>query len=573
MAKNVANKTDTEEKCAQELLRPWLTGILILICVAIVLAFYFADDIRQNRKKVMADAQGPAGAGNGVVEKGSPLAKLTAFIPPWYGWNPDAITGATPVAASFSPAIAAVSPSVVSINTSGGVQDQGASGIIVHRRGYVLTNHHVVKGAKNIVVTLASGQMVRTYGAKIVDIRPELDLAIIKLATTRGETLKPAPLGNSNGMLVGQQVLAIGNPFGLAQSSSAGIISNTQRTLTAGDKVFRGLIQTDASINPGSSGGALVNTRGEVIGVNTAIYSPTMGFSGIGFAVPINQAKSAFGPFIEMVESPLTRAGPAVAKGQLTPADGMFDVGGNLRMVSRQSQAVPVKQLKKQCWLGVDVYPVDPAVATTFDVPFASGVLVNRVFASSPAALAGLARGDVIYRIDGKRVKDIEMLWLYLADKKVGGQVDITVSRKGSKKTFMAVLEPEPANVHSLILTTPAGAAVGEIALAPIEEISWIGIDIQPIEEGRATKEFGVDPNQRGVFVGEVEGIAAIESGLERGDVIRRVNNRRIKNIEEFKDLIKKVDPSAGVVLDIVRQKRPFYITIKSAKRDFGAWQ
>ncbi len=133
----------------------------------------------------------------------------------------------------------------------------------------------------------------------------------------------------------------------------------------------------------------------------------------------------------------------------------------------------------------------------------------------------------------------------------------------------MAVLEPEPANIHSLLSKAPTG----ETGLAGIAEISWIGIDIQPLEAGRATKEFGVDPNQRGVFVGEVEGIAAIEAGLQPGDVIKKVNNRRIRDIEEFKDLIRNIDPSAGVVLDIVRQKRPFYITIKSARRDFGAWQ
>jgi len=557
------------------MLGPWLIGILVLICVSIVLAFYYADDIRQTRSKAMAGeggAQASHSPSKGLVQTGSPLARLAAFIPPWHSWNRDAITGATPVAASFSEAIRVVSPSVVGVNTSG-AQNQGASGIIVHRRGYILTNHHVVKGAKNIVVTLASGQMIRSYGAEVLQVRAGLDLAIIKLTKTGGESFCPAPLGDSNRMLIGQQVVAIGNPFGLTQSSSAGIISNTQRTLTAGDKVFRGLIQTDASINPGSSGGALANTSGQVIGVNTAIYSPTMGFSGIGFAVPINQAKSAFGPFIQVVESPLAKPVAAIAKGKVRPANAMIDVGGNLRMAAGQSQAIPLNQWKKPCWLGVDVYPVDGAVARTFDVPFEGGVLVNRVFAHSPAALGSLARGDVIYRIDGRRLKDTKMLWSYLAQKKAGDQVNITVFRKGAKKACMVVLEPEPANIHSLLSKAPTGAAAVETGLAEIEEISWIGIDIQPLEVGEATQEFGVDPNQRGVFVGEVEGIAAIEGGLRPGDVIKRVNNRRIKDIKEFKDLIKNIDPSAGVVLDIVRQERPFYITIRSARRDLGAWQ
>ncbi len=568
MAKKVIdNKND---RCAREMLRPWLIGIGILICATIVLAFCYADDIRQAQKNRRALQQkGHRGRKTGGLRSAASLqGQLAAFVPPWRNpQKPDAIAGATPMAMSFNKAINIVSPSVVGINTTG-AQEQSASGIIVHSMGYVLTNHHVVKGAKNIDVTLTYDQMVKTYSAEIVEIRPEMDLAMIRLLNTGGKKFAPAPLGDSNKMLIGQQVVAIGSPFGLSQSASAGIISNTDRTLTAGDKVFNNLIQTDASINPGSSGGALVNTNAEVIGINTAIYSPTMGFSGIGFAVPINQAKKAFAPCIQIVKSPLTNRAKANNPG-FTPAGGM-----NLKMVARAKSGYPMgtpqQAMNKPCWLGVDIYPINSIVVREFNVPFHGGVLVNRVFSHSPAGLAELQRGDVLFRIDGRRIKNQDMLWSYLAAKKTGERIELTLFRNGRKETAIVVLEPEPANIHTLLSKAPSGQAA---ELAKIEEISWIGVDIWPIDPEKAAQEFGLDPTIAGVFVGEVEGIAAIEAGLQPGDVITRVNNGQIKDIESFKDIIKTVDPSKGVVLDIMRQDRPFYITIHAAKRDLGAWQ
>ena len=570
MAKNM--KDNKNDKCAREMLRPWLIGIALLICATIIIAFCYADDIRQAHKNRLAMQQkSPQGRGRkigGIIPTTNPLGQLTAFVPPWhYQQSPDAITGATPVAMSFNNAIRSVSPSVVGINATG-AQEQSASGIIVHRMGYILTNHHVIKDAKNIAVTVAIDQMVKTYSTEVIEIRAEMDLAMIRLLNTGGEKFTPAPLGDSDKMLIGQQVVAIGNPFGLSQSASAGIISNTDRTLTAGNKVFNGLIQTDASINPGSSGGALVNVTGEVIGINTAIYSPTMGFSGIGFAVPVNQAKKVFAPCIQIVKSPLAdkaNSQPVIAKANNpgpTPAGGM-----NLKKVAGANQ----KALRKPCWLGVDIYPVDTIVAREFDVPFHGGVLVNRVFSYSPAGLADLQRGDVLFRIDGRRIKNQDMLWSYLATKKAGERIELTLFRNGRKETTIAVLEPEPANVHSLLSKAPSGRAAAEPAR--IGEISWIGIDIWPIDPDTAVREFGIDPTITGVFAGEVEGIAAIEAGLQPGDVITRVNNMRVKNIEAFKEIIINVDPSKGVVLDVMRQNRPFYITVHSAKRDLGAWQ
>lgn len=570
MAKNM--KENKNDKCARELLRPWLVGIAVLIFATIIIAFCYADDIRQSQKnKQSMQQKGPQGRGlkiGGVIPTANSMGQMATFVPPWHKQqNPNAVTGATPVAMSFNKAIRSVSPSVVGINTTG-TQEQSASGIIVHRMGYILTNHHVIKDAKDIVVTVAIDQMVKTYSAEVIEIRPDMDLAMIRLLNTGGKKFTPAPLGDSDKMLIGQQVVAIGNPFGLSQSASAGIISNTDRALTAGDKVFDGLIQTDASINPGSSGGALVNTAAEVIGINTAIYSPTIGFSGIGFAVPINQAKMAFAPCIQIVKSPLADNANSQPVKANTNNPGPDPVGEmNLKMVVGANQ----NATRKPCWLGVDIYPLDTIVAREFNVPFHGGVLVNRVFSYSPAGLADLRRGDVLFRIDGKRIKDQDMLWSYLAAKKAGERIELTLFRNGRKETAIAVLEPEPANVHSLLSKAPSVRAATEPAR--IGEISWIGIDIWPIDPDTAVREFGIDPTITGVFVGEVEGIAAIESGLQPGDVITSVNNMQVKDIEAFKEIIIKVDPSKGVVLDIIRQNRPFYITVHSAKRDLGAWQ
>ena len=550
------------------MLGPWLVGTGILICATIILVFYYADDIGQAQRSrgqmQIGVLQAPHWSGRTTEASARAEARPAVFVPPWHGkQNPDAVTGATPKVMSFNWAIGIVSPSVVAINTSGAAS-QSASGVIVNRLGYILTNHHVVEGAENIAVTLSYDQLIKSYSAEIFDSRPDLDLAIIKINSTGKEVFTPAPLGDSDRVYIGQQVVAIGNPFGLAQSASSGIISNARRTLTTGEKIFEDLIQTDASINPGSSGGALVNSQAEVIGINTAIYSPTQAFSGIGFAVPVNQAKRAFQDFIEVVQSPLAKPNTQADKANTNRPRILAPAAINLQMMAAKSTP------RRRCWLGISAYPVDSVVARELDLPIHHGVLVNRVIGNSPAAKAGLMRGDVIYRVDYRRIRDESMLWSFLADKMAGETVEVTLFRDNTKKTLTAKLEPEPPNVRSLLSNLPQGQAALELG---IEEISWLGIDIQPIEAGEALQEFGIDPSETGVFVGEVEGIVAIDAGVMVGDVIKKVNDKQVRDIETFKEVIKKVDVSQGVLLDVIRQRRPFYITIRPTKQDLGAWQ
>jgi S1-C subfamily serine protease len=443
---------------------------------------------------------------------------------------------------SFNQAIGIVSPSVVAINTSG-AESQSASGIIVHRLGYILTNYHVVKGAKNIVVTLSYDQLIKSYSAQIFDSRPDLDLAIIKMNQTGKEVFTPAPLGDSDRVYIGQQVVAIGNPFGLTQSASSGIVSNADRTLTAGNKVFDGLIQTDASINPGSSGGALVNPQAEVIGINTAIYSSTQAFSGISFAVPINQAKMAFPDLIEVVQSPLAKPNTQTAKANTNRARISAPAAMNLQMMAAKNTP------RQRCWLGISAYPVNNIVSRELALPINYGVLVNRVFGNSPAAKAGLMRGDVIFRANYKRIKNEKMLWSLLAGKKAGDTVKITLFRNNAKKILAAKLQPEPPNVSTLFPNSPQGpSAFGTAPSVPTATLPspreqnaagkkfieghWLGLEVIPLTAELAS-EYQIPKGETGVLVDEVT-LEAAESGILAGDMVQSIASIPTPDLKAF---------------------------------------
>ncbi|MBA7479341.1 hypothetical protein ES707_14775 [subsurface metagenome] len=564
----VKTNNTNRETCARKTLGPLLIAISALIIVTIILAFYFADDIRQGQAN-----RGPMQIGGFKVpgqmgQSAKATARPAAFVPPWRGkQNPDAVTGATSKVMSFNWTIGIVSPSVVAINTSGAAS-QSASGVIVHRLGYILTNYHVVKGAENIAVTLSYDQLIKSYSAQIFDSRPDLDLAIIKINSTGKEVFTPAPLGNSDRVYIGQQVVAIGNPFGLAQSASSGIISNASRTLTAGNKVFNGLIQTDASINPGSSGGALVSAQAEVIGINTAIYSTTQAFSGISFAVPINHAKRAFPDLIEIVQSPLANTNRS---GASTPA------GINLQLMTAKST------MKQRCWLGIFAYPLDSVASRELDLPIRYGVLVNRVFGNSPAAKAGLMRGDVIFRIDNRRVKDEKMLWEYLQGKKAGDKVKIVVFRKGNKKVFVATLQAELPNVSTLYSKTPQGTPVFQtvaVETAPTGTLPsprdqnaagkkfieghWLGLEVIPLTAELAS-EYQIPKGQTGVLVDEVT-LESAESGILAGDMVQSISGFPTPDLKAFFQATQRVQEKVRAQVGISRRgsKMTFVMTARN---------
>jgi serine protease Do len=269
------------------------------------------------------------------------------------------------------------------------------SGVIIDRQGFILTNHHVVANADEIQVKLSD---TRSFPAELVGSDARTDLALIRV---RGKDLPEAELGNSDALGVGDWVLAIGNPFGLEETVTAGIVSAKERVIGAGP--FDNFIQTDASINPGNSGGPLVDADGKVVGVNSAIYSRSGGSIGIGFAIPINLA-------MQVVEQ--LRAHRRVVRG----------------------------------WLGVAMQDVTPELSRAFGLPNNEGALVSDIYRGGPAHRAGIRRGDVIVAFNGRPVKNSRELARWAAEVPVGESVKIDVAREGSRRSFVVVVEEAPVS-------------------------------------------------------------------------------------------------------------------------------
>jgi len=476
---------------------------------------------------------------------------------------------------------------------------KGGSGVIVDRLGYVLTNHHVVHGARNINVTLSSGQITKTYPAQLIDEAPDLDFAILKILANGNEQFTPAPIGNSSGVSVGDEVLAIGSPFGLQQTVTFGIVSNTKRTLTVGSKTFTNFIQTDAPINPGSSGGPLVNVNGEVIGINTAIYSPTEAFSGIGFASPIDPAKAAFPEFIETTPNvagvlrrniPNWARGPALNQAaQIQRGLGLYPwcpPGGRLRQAAN-TQSRP--------WLGIRVRAVDKEIKTFVGLPMTRGVLVMEVFDNSPCRAAGLQRGDVIIRADNRSIKDGVMLEALLNKKRVGDKVKLTIYRDGKKMNLSPRLSVSPIGLQGPLAAfwpeapewpEPQGAVLKGQAVAlaqqPFDpenvrppgltgvlqggEVETGAIEVLGMELGELSPElaltYGVPKGVTGLLVAE-SATPAATAGLLANDVIEAVNGQRVETIADFIKVMNKSDLKRGISLDVYRQGQRLSLMMK----------
>jgi serine protease Do len=275
------------------------------------------------------------------------------------------------------------------------------SGIIIDKRGYVLTNYHVVEKATDIQVTLGDGNSKKTYSAKIMGSDSRTDLAIIRVENKKGEEFPVAPLGDSDKIRIGEWAIAIGSPFGLEHTLTVGVISAKRQNVSIQNNNYEDFIQTDASINPGNSGGPLVNIRGEVVGVNTAIYSPSGGFVGVGFAIPINKAKEILTSLIENGK---------VVRG----------------------------------WLGVRIQDITDELAKSFNLTGKDGALVNEVVAAGPAEKAGIKRGDVIVEIDGKPVKTTSELRSIVGRISPDKKTKVKVMRGGKEVMLGVVLGKAP---------------------------------------------------------------------------------------------------------------------------------
>src|SRR5881397_166106 len=357
------------------------------------------------------------------------------------------------------------------------------SGFVINPNGLIVTNNHVVDGATEIKVTLADG---RELPGRVLGRDPKTDIALLKVDATG---LLVIPLGDSSRLQVGEPVMAIGNPFGLEQTVTTGIVSATGRVI--GEGPYDDFIQTDASINPGNSGGPLINGRGQVVGINTAIVSRSGGSVGIGFAIPVNLAKP--------VVSQLAAAGH-VTRG----------------------------------WLGVGIQPLTADLAKSFKVTGTDGALVTSVSEGSPAAKAGLKQGDVIVEYDGRPVARAGDLPRAVAETPVGRAVSLKVVRDGAPVTLTATVgrleEPREAK---------AEPAPGEPALG------LSGRTLTP----EVAQQLGVR-EQRGVLVTAVhDGSRAEAAGVKEGDVISQIDHRPVASVEDLRQALRRHPAGAPVLM------------------------
>ena len=376
------------------------------------------------------------------------------------------------------------------------------SGFVLDASGYIITNHHVVDEATEIVVRLNDE---KEYKAEIVGGDAKTDIAVIKIADATG--LVPVPLGDSDDLKVGEWVVAVGSPFGLDHTVTAGIVSAKGRKINRPDQSpYDDFIQTDAAINPGNSGGPLVNLKGQVVGINTAIYSRSGGNIGIGFAIPINLAR------------------------QIVPQ--LKETG----FVTRG-------------WLGVLIQPVDEDIAKSLDLPEAQGALVAKVFADSPAATAGIEVGDVIVEFDGQPIRKSNDLPSIVAATPVGKAVKVTLLRAGTRKTVdvtIAKLEEEAAEAKPV-------------------KADELGLSIQDITPEIAN-DLGLPRESKGVVVSGVRrGSPADEAGLRAGDVIESVANQPVDDVKAFRKFLSARDPEDSVLVLVRRGDQTLFRVIKPA--------
>lgn len=370
------------------------------------------------------------------------------------------------------------------------------SGFIIDKDGHILTNNHVVEKASSIRVKLTDG---KEYDAKVIGKDPKTDIALIKINAKN--SLPVANIGDSDKLEVGDWVLAIGNPFGLERTVTCGIVSAKGRVIGQGP--YDDFIQTDASINPGNSGGPLFNLRGEVVGINTAIVS---GGQGIGFAIPVNAAKTLL---------PQLKSKGRVVRG----------------------------------WLGVVIQKVTPELAKGFGIKESEGALISDVVEGSPAARADIRRGDVIVSFDGHKIKEMDQLPRMVAGTEIGKKVRIGFVREGKNHEVEVVISELKDERKESSEITP-------------EVEKNLGLIVQNISPDIARHLSLKD--RRGVIVTDIQpGSPAEDTDLRPGDIIREINKKPIRNIDDFKEAMKKASTKDGVVMLVKRENVSFYAVIR----------
>ena len=379
------------------------------------------------------------------------------------------------------------------------------SGVIVESNGLIVTNNHVVNKADEIRVFLSDK---REFKGKLIGTDAKTDIAIVKIEATGLSTI---PWADSDQLEVGEYVLAVGSPFGLTQTVTMGIVSAVGRA-SMGIAEYEDFIQTDAAINPGNSGGALVNVRGELVGINTAIFSQSGGSMGIGFAVPSNLSRA--------VMDQLVRTGKVV-----------------------------------RGWLGVAIQDLTPELATQFGIADTKGVLVSDVMEDSPAKKAGIERADVIVEYDGKSMDSPTHLRNAVAQTSIGRKVSVKLIRDKKPKTIEIAIVEQPKSLGQ------SGTEENRESAVPTGVLS--DLDVRELNE-ELTARYGMKSTERGVVVVRVKpGSAAEEMGVREGDVILEVNRKAVSSLKSYEQAASGLAKDQAVLLLLKRKGQTIYLTLR----------
>jgi serine protease Do len=482
--------------------------------------------------------------GTAILLLGFLLGGLTYYllgrITGQYAYPPYTITPNVPrqmleTGKAFSEIVSAVSPTVVNISTTKVVRrDTGpffedpffdlfnpfhdfrmpkkwkeqslGSGVIVSPDGYIITNNHVVEKADEIKVTLLDK---RAFKGRIVGADPKTDIAVVRIDASSLPILK---WGDSERLQVGEFVLAIGNPYGLSHTVTMGIISAVGRA-NVGIADYEDFIQTDAAINPGNSGGPLVNIKGELIGINTAIFSRTGGYQGIGFAVPSNM--------VRLVMDQLVQRGKII-----------------------------------RGWIGVTIQELTPELSEKFGLKRSSGALVSDVAKDSPAAKAGVIRGDVILEFNGKEVKDVSSLRNMVAQSKTGSEVSMKILRSGKEYTVKVIIAEMPREIAEVVPSQLPNDSEAE---------ALTGLTVMDLTKEIA-RQLGLYKDEKGVVVVKVEpGSPADEAEIKKCDIIKEIDRKKVDNIGDFNRIASNMKRDETVLLFINRGGKRFYVILKAS--------
>jgi serine protease Do len=394
-------------------------------------------------------------------------------------------------------------------------QEGLGSGVIMTEDGYILTNNHVIENADEIKVTLNPDG--REYPAKVVGRDPKSDIAVLKINATGLQAIR---LGDSDKVEVGDVVLAIGNPFGVGQTVTMGIVGATSRAVFGprGGLEYEDFIQTDAAINPGNSGGALIDAQGRLIGVNTAILSRGGGNNGVGFAVPSNLARTVMESIVQHGR---------VVRG----------------------------------FLGVNIQPLNPVLAKAFKTKSTSGALVTQVMPKSPAEKAGIKSGDVITKFDGRDVRDPRNLQLMVSQTPPEKEVTVEIVRDGRPRTLDLTVKELPSDGQQR-----AGAQRGQ-GSEPMDTGGLKGVVVGDITAA-ARRQFEIPDDIVGALVTRVdEDSAAWDAGLRAGDVLREINGKRVTDAESAIDAVQGLE-NTEIVLRVWRAGANLYLGVDETNRE-----